>query len=765
MWNGTTLGDLTRPHIQMLMNSLNLQAQCEQMLAFKIRSHEFLSADPDAFFQGLRVHLAASLTGLGHVESSPLNSYTVFGCFKDALSFGEFSIAFYSIRSTYHTMELMRSAYAEADTNTGVHKVYLSQNAFHRLEDELRATDTEKQKRNWTRNAEVEGWIGIYNGLYAPYSSPQLEGEGVLRRPPPPLPRPQDEADFDEEKGEVVVAAAAADFTMDTSASNATITPDAPDPNAVVPVGPEQRERRERCVAREHEWLAVAAATTNAVLEWNVGGVTTAADTATVRGFRSAGIFACIPAVSAVLGGTPSPAAATPANAPTQPGKGEEPMRVESRRIDGRTEDGNISEESTAFAIICHCPTLPLKSSRIRTSGSSVLWFSSGGLLALLALLNSASFLANGAVINIAGADLMSSAQPLRSRPKRAHGIRLPQRPTHSLRDLAQRTRAGPVLPPPWSTRAPQIPARGGNDQARGGPVHLHPRHAHDPRPSSGNVHACLSQREAEMREMRAREVHALAVQIGAERMDAWTQLGDAGGPGVGVRVIMEGGGDDGDGGSAAWEGRTRDHLYYIAIAIHDHFLVDQLAVIVQMAKCLGTNNLFVMFDYDSTDLTETLTSLCEAVLTLLSVPFCIHHISGVTEDLSAAYYPLFIYSILGHSTQLKSSILRRGSAAGRTAPREGATRGQVICTYLQPYLTKAAPDVAAATDTASMEVEDKVVVDVKVLVTLVLRADLCTERRHLTSTRTKLASARNIAQHQSAGTERGNEQFYEKGT
>jgi hypothetical protein len=86
------------------------------------------------------------------------------------------------------------------------------------------------------------------------------------------------------------------------------------------------------------------------------------------------------------------------------------------------------------------------------------------------------------------------------------------------------------------------------------------------------------------------------------------------------------------------------DHLYYIAIVIHsaDHFLVDQLAVIVQMAKRLGTSNLFVsMLDYDSSDSTETLTDLCEAVLTLLGVPFRIRRVPGMTEDPSAAYYPL----------------------------------------------------------------------------------------------------------------------------
>lgn len=85
------------------------------------------------------------------------------------------------------------------------------------------------------------------------------------------------------------------------------------------------------------------------------------------------------------------------------------------------------------------------------------------------------------------------------------------------------------------------------------------------------------------------------------------------------------------------------DHLYYIAIVIHsaDHFLVDQLAVIVQMARRLGSSNIFVsMLDYDSTDATETIVDLCEAVLTLLNVPFRIRRVPGMTVDPSAAYYP-----------------------------------------------------------------------------------------------------------------------------
>ena len=94
-----------------------------------------------------------------------------------------------------------------------------------------------------------------------------------------------------------------------------------------------------------------------------------------------------------------------------------------------------------------------------------------------------------------------------------------------------------------------------------------------------------------------------------------------------------------------AWdELLAENHLYYIAIVIHaaDHFLIDQLAVIVQMARRLGPQNLFVsMLDYDSGDATPTLLDLCEAVLTLLAVPFRIRHVARMTEEPTATYYPM----------------------------------------------------------------------------------------------------------------------------
>ena len=86
------------------------------------------------------------------------------------------------------------------------------------------------------------------------------------------------------------------------------------------------------------------------------------------------------------------------------------------------------------------------------------------------------------------------------------------------------------------------------------------------------------------------------------------------------------------------------NRLYYFAIIIHsaDHFLVDQLATIVQLARRLGTRNIFVsMLDYDSNDSTPTLTDLAEAVMTLLSIPFRIRRVEPMYEDGAAAYYPL----------------------------------------------------------------------------------------------------------------------------
>jgi hypothetical protein len=88
----------------------------------------------------------------------------------------------------------------------------------------------------------------------------------------------------------------------------------------------------------------------------------------------------------------------------------------------------------------------------------------------------------------------------------------------------------------------------------------------------------------------------------------------------------------------------TQDHLYYVAIVLNgaDHFLVDQLAIIVQLARRLGTRNLFVsMLDTASTDSTPTLADLCESVMTILGIAFRIRRVAPMTVDPGATYYPL----------------------------------------------------------------------------------------------------------------------------
>lgn len=88
----------------------------------------------------------------------------------------------------------------------------------------------------------------------------------------------------------------------------------------------------------------------------------------------------------------------------------------------------------------------------------------------------------------------------------------------------------------------------------------------------------------------------------------------------------------------------SKEHLYFVAIVVHsaDHFLVDQLAVIVQLARRLGPKNIFVsILDSASTDSTETLSDLCEAVMITLGIAFRIKRVPPMTLDPSAAYYPL----------------------------------------------------------------------------------------------------------------------------
>lgn len=82
------------------------------------------------------------------------------------------------------------------------------------------------------------------------------------------------------------------------------------------------------------------------------------------------------------------------------------------------------------------------------------------------------------------------------------------------------------------------------------------------------------------------------------------------------------------------------DNAYYVAIIINqaDHFVVDQLAVVVGLARKLGTRNIFVsILDQGSTDATQTLCDLTEAVLTILGIAFRIRRIPQIPIN----YYPL----------------------------------------------------------------------------------------------------------------------------
>ncbi|PPQ71372.1 hypothetical protein CVT26_006274 [Gymnopilus dilepis] len=63
---------------------------------------------------------------------------------------------------------------ADRDLVLGTHRVFLSQVAFHKFEDQLRSRDVEEQKRNRLRDAEAEAGLdprGLHDP-YAPYRSP-----------------------------------------------------------------------------------------------------------------------------------------------------------------------------------------------------------------------------------------------------------------------------------------------------------------------------------------------------------------------------------------------------------------------------------------------------------------------------------------------------------------------------------------------------------------------------------------------------------------
>ncbi|KAJ7200874.1 glycosyltransferase family 2 protein [Mycena pura] len=79
-------------------------------------------------------------------------------------------------------VEYARTAFGldEKDVVLGVHKVYLSQAAFHKFEDQLRSRDVEEQKRNRIREVEIEGGLdprGMSSDPYGPYASSPIEAD------------------------------------------------------------------------------------------------------------------------------------------------------------------------------------------------------------------------------------------------------------------------------------------------------------------------------------------------------------------------------------------------------------------------------------------------------------------------------------------------------------------------------------------------------------------------------------------------------------
>ncbi|KAF9225027.1 glycosyltransferase family 2 protein [Gyrodon lividus] len=67
----------------------------------------------------------------------------------------------------------------EFDIVLGQYKVFLSQAAFHSLEDRIRTLDVEEQKRNRLRDAEAEAGLDVrsISDPYAPYQSPGVAGD------------------------------------------------------------------------------------------------------------------------------------------------------------------------------------------------------------------------------------------------------------------------------------------------------------------------------------------------------------------------------------------------------------------------------------------------------------------------------------------------------------------------------------------------------------------------------------------------------------
>ncbi|KAF5344589.1 hypothetical protein D9758_013900 [Tetrapyrgos nigripes] len=97
--------------------------------------------------------------------------------YKDALA----SVGVVAAGDDRAAIDQAKDAFGLGDNDivTGNHKVFLSHNAFHIFEDNLRGQDVEEQKRNRIRDAEAEAGLdprGI-SDPYAPYPHPNADGE------------------------------------------------------------------------------------------------------------------------------------------------------------------------------------------------------------------------------------------------------------------------------------------------------------------------------------------------------------------------------------------------------------------------------------------------------------------------------------------------------------------------------------------------------------------------------------------------------------
>jgi chitin synthase len=84
---------------------------------------------------------------------------------REALGLGELEIVIGQFKVYFADVSM------KLPVLTNAVKVFLSHEAFHKMEDHLRANDAEEQKRNRFRAAELEAGLDVRQDVYAPYST------------------------------------------------------------------------------------------------------------------------------------------------------------------------------------------------------------------------------------------------------------------------------------------------------------------------------------------------------------------------------------------------------------------------------------------------------------------------------------------------------------------------------------------------------------------------------------------------------------------